>query len=60
MVTNIRIEMSEGALKELGRRITGKAKPATRKQISKWVGELVERELENIAEGNAVDEQGGP
>lgn len=48
MVTNIRIEMSEEARKVLNKHLTGKSKPATRKQIAYWASSLLTTTLECI------------
>lgn len=50
MVTVIRIDMSEDMRLRLGKHLTGKSKPATRKNIEKWAAEKLFSELERLME----------
>lgn len=54
MVTVIRIEMSEGVRKALGKHITGKSKPATRRDIEAWASRLLGSTLETIMSEEAA------
>lgn len=56
MVTVIRIEMSDGMRKSLGKHLTGKNKLATRRDIEAWASKLLGSTLETILSEEAPRE----